>query len=380
LGKYQFHFDQLRPTFELLGAVLHPPPHTPIATLFFNGNRQLLGRSLGTKWTYDSARRQCHDSYNHIETSIKIIHATNTTRSRQLHHIKPGFITMKQATKQLQINEWQATWDTPLIWWASSIVFDIFHLARKWLWSKWRGKYRRSNQRRCCWVFSQRARQARRQPKLTSSNKYYYEERLLCELVHVMSIVWIEDIKTKDIKRRYRNIYLRRRYIYIYLEDIYIYILEDIYLILSYIYILEDIYIYIFFLQKILKQSLFWLKTFLPGKFACSTTCRRIEMFALYKSGENLWFAVVKSVNTTSLTPVGLLIIHFFSTRSRILCERPSSTRRVGVDRACSVNQRPVNTLAILLRFLARFSSSDRWERVDELWMFWVHVPSSEHL
>jgi hypothetical protein len=29
-------------------------------------------------------------------------------------------------------------------------------------------------------------------------------------------------------------------------------------------------------------------------------------MFAVYKRRENLWFAVVKSPNTTSLTPVGL--------------------------------------------------------------------------
>jgi hypothetical protein len=51
-----------------------------------------------------------------------------------------------------------------------------------------------------------------------------------------------------------------------------------------------------------------------------------LDMFALYTRRENLWFAVVKSPNTTSLTPVGLFIIHFFCTRSGIrisltLCE-----------------------------------------------------------
>ena len=35
--------------------------------------------------------------------------------------------------------------------------------------------------------------------------------------------------------------------------------------------------------------------------------------------------------------------------------------------------------LQFLLRFLVRFSPSDACERVDELQMFGVHVPSSEH-
>jgi hypothetical protein len=42
-------------------------------------------RSLGTKLTCDSAR-QCHDSYNHMEISVNIIHDKHAfmTRSRQL--------------------------------------------------------------------------------------------------------------------------------------------------------------------------------------------------------------------------------------------------------------------------------------------------------
>jgi hypothetical protein len=53
-------------------------------------------------------------------------------------------------------------------------------------------------------------------------------------------------------------------------------------------------------------------------------------MFALYMRRENLWFAVVKSPNTTSLTPVGLLIIPFFCTKSGIHCVN-SRRRRVAV-------------------------------------------------
>jgi hypothetical protein len=52
----------------------------------------------------------------------------------------------------------------------------------------------------------------------------------------------------------------------------------------------------------------------------CSFTCRVLTCLrTLYARRENLWFAVVKSPNTTSLTPVGLLIIPFFCTRSGIL-------------------------------------------------------------
>jgi hypothetical protein len=49
----------------------------------------------------------------------------------------------------------------------------------------------------------------------------------------------------------------------------------------------------------------------------------RLEMQALYKRRENLWFAVVNRATTTSETPLhGTLIIYFFSLTHCIGCRR----------------------------------------------------------
>ena len=69
-----------------------------------------------------------------------------------------------------------------------------------------------------------------------------------------------------------------------------------------------------------IKTKALLLKTLLLSKFVVSLVAS--DTFALYTRRENLWFAVVKSPNTTSLTPAGLLIIHLFCSRSGIsLCE-----------------------------------------------------------
>ena len=43
-------------------------------------------------------------------------------------------------------------------------------------------------------------------------------------------------------------------------------------------------------------------------------------------------------------------------------------------------SSQPEGPFTITISIVVRFSSSDACERVDELWMISVYVPSSEHL